>query len=65
MPIYIFKCEKCNNMFEVFQKNPKDSFECSCPECRSTKVKKCIAPTSFILKGNCWARDNYSKKKTA
>ncbi len=65
MPIYIFKCEDCKTNFEVFQKNPKDSFEYSCPKCKSTNVNKCIAPTSFILKGHGWARDNYSSKKSA
>jgi len=64
VPIYIFECNKCKNNFEVYQKNIKDSFNYTCPKCKNSDVKKVMTPTSFILKGSGWARDNYTSKKS-
>jgi len=63
MPIYVFKCKSCEKDFEVFERKIKYPIDYKCPHCGSHNVYKCIAPTSFILKGSGWARDNYSSTK--
>lgn len=48
MPIYEYKCEKCNHLFErlVFKGDKKDI---NCPKCGdSKKVKKLISSGSFM-----------------
>lgn len=47
MPIFEFKCEKCNQEFErvVFA---QDKETIVCPKCHATNVKKLISAASFI-----------------
>ena len=48
MPIYEYKCEKCNHSFErlVFK---SDKNVIDCPKCGDTKkVKKLLSPGSFM-----------------
>ena len=60
MPAYVYKCE-VHGEFEETQ-SIKDKLE-NCPTCEkagvTTKVDRLIATSSFVLAGNCWARDNY------
>ena len=59
MPIYEYECSSCNKTFEVVQKiNDKPLTKCNL--CGKGKVKKLISSNSFILKGMCWANDNYA-----
>jgi putative FmdB family regulatory protein len=50
MPIYEYKCEKCESCFEklVFT-GDKESVEC--PECGTKKVKKLMSCASFMDSG--------------
>ncbi len=57
MPLYELVCEKCDNRIEKFLKI--DEKEPVCDKCGSNMRKAMSAP-AFILKGNCWAKDNYS-----
>ena len=47
MPIYEYKCNKCENEFEklVFAGDDK---EVSCPECKSGDVSKKMSAASFM-----------------
>lgn len=47
MPIYEYKCEKCDNSFEklVFA---SDKEPVSCPECKATDVQRLLSSTGFI-----------------
>jgi len=60
MPLYIFECNSCGRMAEVLQ-----SFADPWPDCTECKkqMKKKPALTSFSLKGDSWAKDNYGLKK--
>jgi putative FmdB family regulatory protein len=60
MPLYIFECNACGRCAEVLQ-----SFADKWPDCTVCKkqMKKKPALTSFNLKGDGWARDNYGLKK--
>ncbi len=50
MPIYEYKCEKCESCFEklVFT-GDKESVEC--PECGTKQVKKLMSCASFMDSG--------------
>ncbi|MCF8068057.1 MAG: zinc ribbon domain-containing protein [Desulfobacterales bacterium] len=47
MPIYEYKCEKCDHSFEkLIFGNDKEKIEC--PECGSNRVKKQMSSGSFM-----------------
>jgi len=50
MPIYRFKCKKCENEFEdLVMKRGETS---PCPECGSKKVERMVsAPAKHVVKG--------------
>ena len=43
MPIFEYKCEDCNNMFEILHKSTNTQDEVFCPDCKSTNYKKLIS----------------------
>jgi putative FmdB family regulatory protein len=60
MPIYEYKCLKCGEIFEVFQKlsdPPPKSHTCG-----SRRVQRVMSRTSFILKGTGWYITDYGRK---
>ena len=57
MPIYEYKCTKCNNKFEVMQKMSADPLTV-CDSCGG-ELKKLITNTSFVLKGTGWYVTDY------
>lgn len=65
MATYCYYCEVCDKEFEV-QQSVKDEPLQECPTCKennknSPPPKRLISQTSFQLKGQCWAKDSYSK----
>jgi putative FmdB family regulatory protein len=59
MPLYDVRCDACGREEEVFLKlNEKE------PECAAcgSSMRKIMSPTTFVLKGNGWAKDNYGLK---
>jgi len=61
MPAYDYECKSCGNNFEVV-KSIKDDLTTECPQCHIFGTNRLIsARTTFTLKGNGWAADNYSK----
>lgn len=60
MPTYEYACT-CGHQFELEQKITEEPIK-ECPICKKPEVKRLISGgQSFQLKGNCWAKDNYSK----
>jgi putative FmdB family regulatory protein len=60
MPVYEYRCNACNNKFELRQKfsdPPADR----CPNCDGT-VSKIVSAVSFSLKGSGWFGDGYGTK---
>lgn len=62
MPIYEYKCQKCQHEFEREQRITADPIT-TCPSCKARRVKKLISQTSFVLKGGGWYNDLYSSSK--
>ncbi len=61
MPIYEYICQKCNKEIEIIQ-----HFDDSPPECEECgdEMEKVMSLSSFVLKGDCWYKDGYTKRKT-
>lgn len=49
MPIYEFKCDECDNIFEVLTLSARDPEQVTCTKCKSDKVGKVISAGSFRL----------------
>ena len=62
MPIYEYKCLKCNNEFEAMQKFSESALS-QCPNCGGP-VKKLISRSSFHLKGSGWYLTDYAQKNS-
>ena len=60
MPIYEYKCSKCGEIFEAFQKI-NDQPLTKCKYCQG-RVEKLISHSSFQLKGAGWYLTDYAKK---
>ena len=66
MPIYEYKCQKCEHRFETMQRITDEPLTtCPVEECPEKKhgegeLKKMISQTSFSLKGGGWYKDGYS-----
>jgi putative FmdB family regulatory protein len=61
MPIYEYKCSKCNHEFEKLESFNAKSV-CTCPECGTT-AKRMLSLGSFILKGSGWYATEHNARK--
>lgn len=61
MPIYEYKCQKCEKEFEEFQ-GITDPPLSSCPFCHGPVVKL-LSLSSFHLKGSGWYVTDYGGRK--
>jgi putative FmdB family regulatory protein len=57
MPVYEYKCTKCDKQFEVTQKITDNPLT-ECTSCGG-ELKKLITSTSFVLKGGGWYITDY------
>ena len=58
MPIYEYKCSKCEHQFEIIQRFSDNPLE-SCPECGQKSIKKLVSAPSFRLKGGGWYETDF------
>lgn len=49
MPIYEFKCLKCNEFFELLVMNKDDEVALKCPKCASEEFERVLSSTSFAM----------------
>lgn len=61
MPIYEYRCKKCGNEFEMFQKITEPSLT-FCMSCKGP-VEKLMSLSTFHLKGSGWYVTDYGGKK--
>ncbi len=68
MPIFEYKCKKCNTKFEVLHKSSLNQEEVSCPNCQSKENQKLLsafsaagfsANNSSCESGNCGIQPSY------
>lgn len=51
MPIYEFRCIKCNEVFEFLMKPGEESVEAVCPKCGSEDFERIMSCTNFAMGG--------------
>ncbi len=49
MPIYEFKCAKCNDLFEILVRNQEEEAALHCPKCQSTEFERVISATRHAM----------------
>jgi putative FmdB family regulatory protein len=59
MPLYEFKCPKCEHRYEKRLSLNQRNERRECPKC-SHEVVRQVTAASFDLKGGGWAKDGYS-----
>lgn len=60
MPLYEYRCKKCDNIFEVLQKINEEPLT-KCLYCQG-EVEKLVSVSSFQLKGSGWYVNDYKNK---
>lgn len=68
MPTYEYKCEKCKNIFEVFQSMSAEPLQ-TCPDCEGQVERLISSGNGFLFKGSGfyitdYRSDKYKKDKT-
>lgn len=59
MPIYEYKCESCQERFEMLQKFSDDPLT-ECILCHGGPVKKLMSASAFVLKGSGFYVNDYA-----
>ena len=49
MPMYEFRCLKCNEVFEFLLVKSGDDIEMQCPHCRAEDFERVMSTTSYAL----------------
>ena len=62
MPIYEYKCERCDHQFEILQKI-SDKPASTCPACNADSLRKLMSAAAFKLKGTGWYETDFKTKK--
>lgn len=58
MPIYEFKCTKCEAFFEVIVMGSDDDREINCPKCESEEFQRVVSTTNYTMGGSGAASQN-------
>lgn len=49
MPIYEFKCMKCEEFIEILVMNKDEEVELCCPKCSSEELERVLSSTSYSM----------------
>jgi len=49
MPIYEFKCLKCENFFEILVMNKNETVEMKCPQCGAEDFERVLSTTRHSI----------------
>ena len=49
MPIYEFKCIKCEEFFELLVMNKEEEVEPRCPKCKCEEFERVISTTNYAM----------------
>ncbi len=51
MPLYEFRCLKCQELFEALVMGQNDQKEMKCPHCNSVEFEKVMSTASYAMSG--------------
>ena len=63
MPIYEYRCEDCEQLFEEWQSGFEEK-ALDCPMCGG-RAGRIMSNTSFVLKGSGWYTTDYCKSEAS
>ena len=63
MPIYEFRCLKCNDCFEFLVRNQEDQIELRCPKCKSEEFER-VMSVSRHSAGNTFPKGESAQAQT-
>lgn len=49
MPLYEFKCLKCNEFFEFLVMRQEEQVEMACPKCKAPEIERVMSTTSYTM----------------
>ena len=52
MPIYEYKCLKCQEYFELLVMSQDEELELRCPKCGSENFERILSTTNFAMTGS-------------
>lgn len=52
MPIYEFRCESCNEVFELLAMTKNDQVEAKCPKCDSVEISRVLSSCASVIGGS-------------
>ncbi|OQY00402.1 MAG: FmdB family transcriptional regulator [Desulfobacteraceae bacterium 4572_130] len=61
MPIYEFKCLKCEEFFEMIVLNNDEEDKIKCPKCNNVDFERVVSTTNYVM-GNNHNNDSPSKQ---
>ncbi|QLA17952.1 FmdB family zinc ribbon protein [Desulfolutivibrio sulfoxidireducens] len=61
MPIYEYRCPKCDHVFEEWQKGFAENSP-ACPQCGEPSIR-IISGSAFLLKGSGWYATDYTDRR--
>lgn len=56
MPIFEFKCSKCEDLFEMLVMKKDEDVEMQCPKCGSEEFERVISSTNYVFGGGSGAK---------
>lgn len=64
MPLYEYRCGKCQGLTEVIQ-GYDDPPPKKCAKCGSSRLEKIVSRSGFVLKGSGWYQSDYKSTATS
>ena len=55
MPLYEFRCLKCNDCFEILVMKKEDEVELRCPHCQSEEFERVLSASCHSIKSGSGA----------
>jgi putative FmdB family regulatory protein len=65
MPIYEFKCLKCDNFFEMLVIGNDEENLMKCPKCKSGEFERVLSTTNYSMTGGAGLASGDSKKTSS
>jgi len=64
MPLYEFKCLKCEELFELLIMNPDEMAEMKCPGCKSANFERVLSTTNYAMGNSGKSKNVASQTRT-
>ena len=62
MPIFEFRCQDCQHIFELLVMNEDNTVEMKCPSCDSETFERVMSTTSFSVGGGATGKGKVSSQ---